>query len=94
MNEMAEKVDAIAALALQLSADSQRNVSTYYDSMWRRLKAVLAGDAIDPLHLRLLDAADRDVSVLREARSRLARSSDSRARGAVRLLDSAIQSIE
>lgn len=91
---MMETAVGVAALAMELSNESQRNVTTYYDSLWRRFKAVLAGDASQPFHLRLVDAADGDVSVLREARSRLAKSSDFRSRGAVRLLDSAIQSVE
>lgn len=91
---MTKTTDRVAALALDLSDDFQRKAWTYYDSLWRRLKAVLAGDATRPLHVRLVDAADGDVSVLREARSRLATSSDSRASGAVRLLDSAIRSVE
>lgn len=91
---MTNTVDRVATLALEFSDESQRNVTTYYDSLWPRLRAVLAGGATEPLHVRLVDAADGDVSVLKEARSKLARSSDSRARGAVRLLDSAIHSVE
>lgn len=94
MKDVSKTVDRVAALALDLSKESQRSVSTYYDSLWGRLRAVLAGDATQPLHLRLVHAADGDVSVLREARSRITMCSDSRARRAVRLLDSAIQSIE
>lgn len=91
---MSKKVESVATLALELSNEFQRNVTTYYDSLWRRLKSLLSGEASKAVHTRLVEAANRDVSVLKEARARLAGSSDSRARGALRLLDSAIQSVE
>ncbi len=91
---MTERVNRVGVLALELSDEFLRNATTHYDSLWSRLKAILAGPGTTPLDTRLVDAAGRDVSVLKEARSGLATSGDSRARTAVRLLDSAIESVQ